>query len=327
MARRAAADARLPLAYERADVDTPVPPSPKFDLIVNRAAGHHVMCDRPRLPGAVHGPSRRRLLRLAGLRRTTPEPVRARGLGTGVGGESASPGLAASGSQISSARGDAGGESHGGRALRAGRRDVPPLLRSRANSLRSEGRSPTPYSPATPGCSRRSTGVPDPCGSTASSKLTTSSWRCIPAHPCSCTSRASPKKSVLHETEQLSAWESEEVDREQRAAANGGRYYHQGALATALGILASEEEENAELRASADARAVGDNAAAVERPVLGDQSDLRRRSAAASESPPRCFLPRATNAQSTQPAIGLKDSQVPQGLIDPIAIRLGGEGA
>ena len=38
----------------------------------------------------------------------------------------------------------------------------------------------------------------------------------------------SPKKSVLQETEQLSAWESEEVDREQRAAANGGRYYDQG---------------------------------------------------------------------------------------------------
>jgi len=56
-----------------------------------------------------------------------------------------------------------------------------------------------------------------------------------------------PDKSVLAQAERLSVWEAEEDERERWAAANGGEYYVRGALATALIALDTEEWEHARL--------------------------------------------------------------------------------
>ncbi len=56
-----------------------------------------------------------------------------------------------------------------------------------------------------------------------------------------------PDKAVLDQSDRLSAWTTEEDDREQRAAANGGEYYVRGALATALIALDAEEWEHGRL--------------------------------------------------------------------------------
>ena len=56
-----------------------------------------------------------------------------------------------------------------------------------------------------------------------------------------------PDKSVLDQADRLSAWRTEEDEREQRAAANGGEYYVRGALATALIALDAEEWEHVRL--------------------------------------------------------------------------------
>ncbi len=62
-----------------------------------------------------------------------------------------------------------------------------------------------------------------------------------------------PNKSVLHQADQLSAWEAEEDERERRAAANGGEYYARGALATALIALDAEEWEHVRLSEQVEA--------------------------------------------------------------------------
>ena len=83
----AAAEGGLPLTYEQVNVNTAAFPDGEFDLVVNHAAAHHIAAiDRVfrelcrKLPDDGWFVSLR-------LRGTTPEPVHARGLGGGVGGE------------------------------------------------------------------------------------------------------------------------------------------------------------------------------------------------------------------------------------------------
>lgn len=59
---------------------------------------------------------------------------------------------------------------------------------------------------------------------------------------------AQPNKAALEDQAQLSRWESEEVEREARAAANGGEYYSHTALQAAYIALESEAQESARLR-------------------------------------------------------------------------------
>ena len=83
---------------------------------------------RPGLPGGLPDPPRRRLVRVLRLRGAAPQPVPARRLGGGVAAEPRAPGALRQDLEYPPMPGHAGGRPHGGRALRADRRDLPPLL-------------------------------------------------------------------------------------------------------------------------------------------------------------------------------------------------------
>jgi SAM-dependent methyltransferase len=70
-----------------------------------------------------------------------------------------------------------------------------------------------------------------------------------------------PDKSVLGQTDTLAHWEAEEVERERRAAENGGEYYERGALSSA--VIALEDARLEHTRSSARMAALEAEVAAL----------------------------------------------------------------
>ena len=141
-AAAASAEAGMPLTYHQANVNTGTFPEGEFDLVVNHAAAHHIAAiDRVFrevcriLPDDgwfvsfdYVGPHRNQYRLDAWeeawqLNHELPEPLR-------------------QDLRLPADAGHAGGRSHGGGALRADRRDLPPLLLGGCSSPRSVVPSP-----------------------------------------------------------------------------------------------------------------------------------------------------------------------------------------